>query len=87
MNPPKIKIMNGNPGVTQVSGVVQYSAVSELCITMLSLFLFPIFFSKEKQYFGFLDLYPKTWPKLSLIWFPQNQEKYPLFLKLGKNFG
>lgn len=29
INPPKIKIMKGNPGVTQVSGVVQYSAVSE----------------------------------------------------------
>jgi len=28
-NPPKMKIMKGNPGVTQVSGVVQYSAVSE----------------------------------------------------------
>ena len=64
MNPPKIKIMKGNAGVTHVSGVVQYSAVSEWCSAMFSLFLFPTFRSNEKLYFGFFDLYPRNIAKI-----------------------
>jgi len=53
-----MKIMKGNPGVTHVFGVLQYSAVSELCSVMFSLFFFPICVSREKLYLGFFDLYP-----------------------------
>ena len=64
MNPPKMKIMKGNPGVTHVSGVVQYSAVSEWCNAIFSLFFVPSCRSNEKLYFGFLDLNPKNIAKI-----------------------
>jgi hypothetical protein len=84
MNPPKIKIIKGNPGVTQVSGVVQYSAESELCITILSLFFFPIFFSKEKQYLGFFDLYPRNMAKTFFDVGSSKSRKIFSFLKIRK---
>lgn len=78
--------MKGNPGVTQVSGVVQYSAASELCMIIFSLLFFPIFFSKEKQYFGFFDLYPRNIAKTFFDLVSSKSRKISSFLKIRKEF-
>ncbi len=81
MNPPKMKIIKGNPGVTHVSGVVQYSAVSELCSTILSFFSLPTCFSNEKLYFGFFDLYPRNIAKIFFDFVSSKSWKISPFLK------